>query len=47
MNYISSAIIFEKISKFHIPGTDWNDEEILEWIYESLEMIDNNNNFIQ
>lgn len=46
MNYISSKIILEKISKFHIPGTDWNDEEIYEWIYEALEMIDNNHNVI-
>ena len=46
INYISSKIILEKITKFHIPGADWNDEEIHEWIYEALEMINNNRNLV-
>lgn len=38
-NYISIDSIIEKINRNHIPGGEWNLDEIKEWTYDALSKI--------
>ena len=40
-NYVNMDFIIEKYSKTKLPGTNTNEEELIEWTYEAIQLIDN------
>jgi hypothetical protein len=46
-NYISVDRVIEKINRFKIPGGYWNIEELLEWVYDALDAINDRTSHVK